>query len=101
MHDHISACTCQYYNTILEPMHAMSELDYSFHSQLKKVKIIAAYTEPICSHALGATTKADGTSLPITECHRPLGTGINNNVYEIYSEIKRYPARTRRFFHNQ
>lgn len=85
VNSHVEPYECGNYDSILTPENK-EKMDDIVASEILSGAMSLVEDKPHCIHALGAVPKPDGGIRPITDCSRPWGTSINDNMET--SELK-------------
>ena len=78
--------SCTNYGSIVSE-EFKEEMSSLLQAELLSHKVSTPTSPPVCIHALGAVKKSDGRLRPITDCSRPEGSSINNNMATTFSSF--------------
>lgn len=78
---------CMNYNSILQPNNR-EKMDRIINDEVLCGALTIVSEKPRCVHAIGAVAKADGGVRPITDCSRPAGLCINDNIGDLPISFK-------------
>lgn len=79
---HIKSYECANYSSILQDG-VVQKMDKLVRDELGSGALSITSTKPNCIHAIGAVMKPDGNVRPITDCSRPEGDCLNDNMEEM------------------
>lgn len=78
---------CANYASILKPENKC-KMDVIIEKEILSGALSVVHEKPRCVHAIGAVCKPDGGVRPITDCSRPPGLCVNDNVGDLPISFK-------------